>query len=239
MPDSIRAANLPPGYPAYLAYVDGNWVTAAAVAARFPGAHILTMTVTGAAGADGCDCENGDLTAARAVAWARQRLEAGAWRPVIYANASTMFAVMNYLKASGIARGRVRLLSAHYGVGAHICGPATCKYEQAPGQVIPAMDGTQWTDTYTGAGGTQIDMSWVAAGFFTPPPPPAPEEDTDMLVILRASIGGATLTFTYNGAVCRHITSDANQAAFAAQLKVIDVDEGQVIACNGGTLPAI
>ena len=38
MPDSIYPQNLPPGYPAYLGYVDGRWPTAPVLHSKFPDA---------------------------------------------------------------------------------------------------------------------------------------------------------------------------------------------------------
>jgi len=165
MPDSVIPGDLLPGYPAYLGYTDGFWPTAPQVAERFPGARLVTLTVRGG-DAVGCDAEAGDLTAAQACSWAKEKLQAGQYRPVIYASAATMVSgVLPGLASEGIARASVRLLSAHYGQGEHICGPGSCKYE-LDGQPIPDMDGTQWTDTFPGAGGAQIDMSALLGDFF-------------------------------------------------------------------------
>ena len=160
MADSITPGNLPP-YPDYLVYVDGLWKTAGPVHAEYPSARLLTMTVLGGqAVADGCDCEPGDLDAASAAAWVRQRLAAGAWRPVVYASASRMADVIAELAKLGISRARVRLMSAHYGIGEHICGP------DVPGCGFPAADGTQWTSTFAGLHGSKIDMSILLDDFF-------------------------------------------------------------------------
>lgn len=171
MADSITPENLPGVYAAFLAYVDGHWPTAAKVRAMFPEADLLTLTVTGGiSAADGCDCESGDLTVPQAVAWASARLNGGAWRPVIYANASTMVDVLAYLPTAKVGRSRVRLLSAHYGEGIHVCGPATCKATPVD------MDGTQWTDSAAGVGGTLIDLSSLNDDFFGAPAPVTPVE---------------------------------------------------------------
>lgn len=162
MPDSIYPENLPGGYSAYLGYTDGRWPTARALRSKFPRAHILTLTVTGGSAADGCDCETGDLTPAQAAGYAKQRLDAGDWRPVVYASISKMPQVLDELGQLGIPRARVRLLSAHYGAGQHICAPATCKYPD----ITTPMDGTQWTDVFTGVGANAIDMSVLGDGFF-------------------------------------------------------------------------
>lgn len=161
MPDSIRPGDMPPGYPAYLAYVDGaRSMDAAAVRARFPSAHILTLTVLGgSAVADGCDREPGDLSPAGAAAWLHWRISSGAWRPVLYDSRDDVPATLGQLAAAGVQRAQIRILSAHYGAGEHICGPGTCRASfQA--------DGTQWTDTFPGAGGALIDMSVLSDDFF-------------------------------------------------------------------------
>jgi peptidoglycan hydrolase-like protein with peptidoglycan-binding domain len=166
MADSIVPENLPPATGAYLVYVDGHWVTEGPVRAMFPTARLLTMTVLGGhAVADGCDCEPGDMTPDVAAEWVGWRLDSGAWRPVIYASASEMAAVLAQLAADDIKRQDVRLLSAHYGEGNHICGPGTCKATPID------MDGTQYTKTGAGVGGTLIDLSTLLDDFFGAPAP--------------------------------------------------------------------
>jgi hypothetical protein len=168
MPDSITPGNLPAGYPAYLSYVDGNWPTAAAVRAGHPSAQDVRLTVRGGTtAADGCDIENGDLTPQSGAAWAAWYI--ASWpsrRPVLYASRDTMPDVLAALPARKVTRAQVRILTAHYGAGEHICGPSTCKASfQA--------DGTQWTDEFDGVGGTKIDMSVLADDFFGTPAPPS------------------------------------------------------------------
>jgi len=134
------------------------------------------------------DVESGDLTPVSGAEWVARQLDAGRERPVIYADASTMRdAILPGLDAAGIARPRVRLLSAHYGspLGAHICAPETC------GLVLTAMDGTQWTDSARGLGGAPVDASLLAGDFFGAGPAPAPaspqwtEFDMAQLPVLR------------------------------------------------------
>lgn len=170
MYDSIYPDNLPPGADAYLAYVNGKWPTYAAVKARFPGKHVLGMTVFPGADAEGCDCETGDLTPAQVPAFVKAQMARGVYRPVVYASTSNVTGVLADLSATGIARASIRLLSAHYGDGQHICGPTTCKWSG-----VPACDGTQWTDAAPGTGGSKIDQSWLLPNFFDPAPkPPVP-----------------------------------------------------------------
>lgn len=166
MLDSIFVANLPDGADAYLGYVDGHWPTAAALKARFPQAHLLSMAVFASSDADGCDCEAGDLTPAQVPPWVLRQRRRGVTRPVVYASASAMSEVMRQLTMHAITRGEVRLLSAHYLTRSgrhwpHICGPATCAY---PG--VPACDGTQWTDRAAGTGASLVDESLLLPGFF-------------------------------------------------------------------------
>jgi hypothetical protein len=162
MPDSIIPPNMPPGYPAYLAYVDGDRSEdAGQVRAMFPGATILTLTVLGGdALADGCDREPGDLSPGSAAQWALRRIKAGQKRPVVYASVDNMGAELAALAALGVDRGAVRVLTAHYGQGEHICGPATCR------QLPAAADGTQWTDSFAGLNASKIDMSSLEDDFF-------------------------------------------------------------------------
>lgn len=199
MPDSINVDQLPPGYPAYLGYVDGNWPTAAALKAKFPGAHILTLTVLGGSEvADGCDCETGDLTPESSIEWAAWRLVVdSADHPVIYASASTMNgAILPGLTAEGIDRSRVRLLSAHYGQGAHICGPRTC------GLVTVDCDGTQWTDKF---GWPNIDMSVLRDDFFgTAPQPTWQEIMMQQLPTLQQGATGAAVRTVQGLCVARN-----------------------------------
>lgn len=167
MPDSTIVGNLPVGYPAYLGYADGEFATAAELAGRFPDALRVILTVTGRTiDCDGADSEREDLTAAGAAAWASRKLAADPGsRPVIYASVVGepgygMRSVLTELASRRIRRGEVRLLSAHYGAGEHICGPSTCEL------ISVAMDGTQWTDTFR-SGNDDIDMSALAPDFFS------------------------------------------------------------------------
>ena len=167
MPDSVTVADLPPGYDAYLGYADGKWPTATALRARFPKAHLVILTVkpgSPVTGADGCDIEPGDFDDGDALDWVLRKLAADpASRPVLYASVSEMPGVLSLLEAHGVDRDRVRVLTAHYGAGAHICGPATCK------QLGVAADGTQWTDAYHLPGGPSFDMSMLNGLFFGDP----------------------------------------------------------------------
>jgi hypothetical protein len=171
MADSITPENLSPVYAAYLAYVDGHWPTAARVRALFPGADLLTLTVIGGqAKADGCDRESGDLDPAKAARWLQWRAsQTPGFRPVLYASRDSVSDVLAPMGVLGMTRAQIRILSAHYGMGVHICSPAAC------GATFTA-DGTQWTDSAAGVGGTLIDLSSLNDDFFGAPAPVTPVE---------------------------------------------------------------
>lgn len=164
MYDSIQVSQIPPDATAAAGYVNGNWPTYEALKAKFPHAHLLSIAVNASADADVLDVEQGDATPPQAPGWIKRQFARQACRPVIYANASTMPAVVQALTAAGIVRSSVRLWSAHY-TEAHICGPASCHF---PG--VPACDGTQWTPH---ALGRDLDQSLLLDDFFaTAPEPP-------------------------------------------------------------------
>lgn len=159
MADSITPGNLPP-CPAYLGYADGEWPTAARLRELFPHAQLVTLTVLGGtAVADGCDREPGDLSPATASAWLHGRIQAGQQRPILYASRDAVPDVLSECALLGVSRDKIRILSAHYGQGPHICSPAAC------GATFSA-DGTQWTSTFTGLNNSKIDMSALNDDFF-------------------------------------------------------------------------
>lgn len=168
MRDSVNPGDLTPGADAYLGYVDGAFANFSQVKAKFPHALILSLAVFAQHDADGCDCEAGDLMPWQVGPWVKRQLARGAWRPVVYCSASVVPTVLADILVAGLHRGQIRLWSAHYGAGKHICGPKTCAF---PG--VPDCDGTQWTDKAPGTGPRPIDESILLPGFFTPPHPPS------------------------------------------------------------------
>ncbi len=161
MADAITAGNLPAGFDAYAGYVNGNWPDYNAIVQRFPNAKHLSISVFLANTADCMDIEAGDASPNQAATFVRERKTAGVSRPCLYASISVMPQVVANL--GGIQRSGYRLWSAHYGVGAHICGPNTCAYQ---GSATPACDGTQWASLNT------YDESLLANDFFSLPQPP-------------------------------------------------------------------
>jgi hypothetical protein len=166
MYDSIVISQIPGGASYAAGYLDGRWPTWGALKQAFPHAHLLSIAVGAAVDADCLDVETGDATVSQAPNWVKRQIARGMYRPVVYAQASTMPVLLAALKAAGIKRQAVRLWSAHYGAGQHICGPATCDY---PG--IPACDGTQWTPN---ALGLDLDESLLLGDFFAPRPKSTP-----------------------------------------------------------------
>lgn len=180
--DTAYNDQFPPGGQAYAAYVDGgigDQPNYGYIVRTFPGAYHLSISVTGA-DADCLDIEARAASPQEAADWYRRQKARGIARPCLYANASTMQAnVIPVILAAQIPRTEVRLWSAHYGAGEHICAPSTC------GLVSMPMDGTQWTST---ALGRTLDQSDLEADFFGTPAPGSPqwtEFDMSKLRVLK------------------------------------------------------
>jgi hypothetical protein len=153
--DSVTPGNLPPGADAYAGYADGRFANLTALRARFPGKRILEIAVFASTDAEAADCETGDMTPFQVPGWVKRQQARGVHRPVVYASISVMPSVLAALGGAGIARSEVRLWSAHYGAGKHIC---------------TGMDGTQWTDTAAGTGSSLVDESLLLPDFFQEAP---------------------------------------------------------------------
>jgi Putative peptidoglycan binding domain len=185
--DAIDVSQIPSGATAVAGYVNGNWKTYPQLVSRFPHASVLSIAVSASADADCLDIETGDATPADAAAWYGRQKARGAARPCLYASASVMQAdVVPVIQAAGIARGSVRLWSAHYTGSAHICGPSSCRLTSI------SMDACQWTDR---ALGRTLDESLLLADFFGPapvsPPSPAPGWETAMIAALPTLAQGS------------------------------------------------
>lgn len=167
--DSAFNDQLPEGAAAYAAYVDGSLGSQpnyAYILSAFPDAEHLPIALFAADDAECLDVENLAASPADIPAWFARQVARGVARPVIYANVSTMeAAVVPVVQALPGARAAVRLWTAHYGAGEHICGPGTC------GLLSLDADGTQWTSS---AMGLVLDQSLLAADFFGTPPAPVP-----------------------------------------------------------------
>jgi peptidoglycan hydrolase-like protein with peptidoglycan-binding domain len=197
MPDSIYPDDLPPGYGQYLGYADGQWVTAPVLRKKFPAARIVALTVNGSTlDADGCDREPWDLTPEQAADWTARKRARDGGRPVVYVSAANVTGALDALAARSVTRDQVRLLSAHYGIGEHICAP------DVPGCGYPAADGTQWSDAFPGVNGLSVDMSVLNDGFFGPAPvPPWQEAMMQALPTIREGSAGGIVR-TIQGLCC-------------------------------------
>ena len=187
--DSIDVSQLPSGAGyAYAGYVGGHWPNYAEIKAKFPTSNVLSIAISASEVAECLDVENGDATISQVPTWLYGMLSAGAVRPCLYASVSQMDALIKQVQTVINVSG-VRLWSAHYGQGEHICGPSTCK------QMSITADGTQWTDK---AMGRDLDQSVLFSNFFsaTPPPPPpsstVPTWQVDMMNSLPTIQQGAT-----------------------------------------------
>jgi hypothetical protein len=100
--DDIYAGNVPAGGDLYAGYGDGRYQDAAALAARFPRARVLRITVFASDNqGDVLDVETGDATPAQAPGWVVKRRAAGV-EPWVYMNFSTWGAVRDAFKAAGV-----------------------------------------------------------------------------------------------------------------------------------------
>jgi hypothetical protein len=169
--DAIDDSQFPLGLQAAAAYADGslgNQPNYNFIVQAFPKAHHLAITLSSslviAVPDVALDIENGAASPQSAADWYAREKARGVERPVLYASAYTMeTGVLPVIKEAGIPRAGVRLWSAHYGDGLHICGPASC------GLMSEDADGTQWTSN---AMGRPLDQSVLKDDFFGIPPLP-------------------------------------------------------------------
>lgn len=209
MYDSTSVEDLPAGAVAYAGYVDGSWPTFGPLRARFPGAELLSITALGGTTTADCvDSEPGDVPAPHVPGWVHSRLAAGEIRPVVYCSQAALPAVLAALGAAGITRGQVRLWTAHYGHGQHLCSPASCG---APA----TADGTQWTDH--GPNGEHYDISTLVDDFFAQPAPlPTPEVDDMPAILMRANGDGRWYQVSTNDGTKEYVPTaqNASERAF-------------------------
>lgn len=189
--DSITPANLPAGGDAYLGYPDGRWPDYLAIAAAHGNVPVFALSVFGTVGVGGgVDYEPGDATLLKAAEYISAE-RAYVSRPLGYCSWADAPGLVAAVTEQGVPRNQWRLLVAHWGAGAHICGPTTCK-------LAVQADGTQWLNT------PSYDQSEVSADFLhanphpgpTAPPKPVvvPEEDEKMVVLASVTAGSALLS---------------------------------------------
>lgn len=171
--DDVDPNLLPGGYDCYAGYLNGRFDNLDAIRKKFPRAFVLSIDVNGSNTAANClDIEPGDAGNGTAQGWVKAKIVAKHKLIVCYTSASNVDALVASLSAVGIGRSEYKIWSAHYGAGAHICGPTTCKLTQW------ACDGTQFTSTAFGA---SLDESILLEGFFGGPLPLAAQEPTLVL----------------------------------------------------------
>jgi hypothetical protein len=244
MYDTIYNDQFPAGPQAVAGYVDGaladqpnyNYVVSA-----FPRARHLSIALSAGHDADALDVEPGAASPVDFPQWyARQKVH-GAARPCVYASVSAMReGILPMLAVRGIPRAMVRLWTAHYGTGEHICGPGTCR------ELSIGADGTQWRDN---ALGRILDQSLLRDGFFgAPVPSPAPVWQEAAVQALPVVTQGSTDTQavrTLQGLLCARghpvtVDGDAGPATVTA-LKDFQVVHGLVPdgAAGAATWPAL
>jgi hypothetical protein len=183
MYDTVSNDQFPSGGQAYAAYVDGSigdQPNYAYIVNTFPKAHHLSIALFASNNADTLDVEAGAAAPGDVPGWYTRQKQRGIQRPCVYASASTMTdSILPVLNQAKIGRSQVRLWSAHYGVGEHICGPSSC------GLMPIEADGTQWTSN---ALGRDLDQSLLLENFFT----------TDSTVITEAELQSGQLNLGYH-----------------------------------------
>src|SRR5512146_328473 len=101
-------------------YTSGNWPTYNGLVAKYPHAKHLSIAVNARHDAQCLDVETGDATPADAPGWVRRQHARGIKRPILYANTSTMPAVLDALNNDFIKRGEYLVWTAHYTGTPHI-----------------------------------------------------------------------------------------------------------------------
>lgn len=147
-------ANLPAGYDAYGCYLSdgGDGVTCPACVLAFPLSYILTFSTAVGVAAMCADVEKGALSS---------------WAGYDYGYCSIANLLAN-LRQGGQPK---KILTAHYGIGAHICSPSNPVCLAEAGGPFPAVDGTQWTDNAQ-LGDGAYDESLLLSNFFDLTPAP-------------------------------------------------------------------
>jgi hypothetical protein len=156
--DAVDVDQIPADAKAVGCYVGPSTVTCPEVSRKFPNARKVRITQAGITStpADCVDVEPGDATNETGTTWVKGQLSAGVKRPIVYTSASNVNALLHTLQAAGVSRSQVRVWSAHYDQGEHICSPSVCRF--------PESDATQWTNH---ALGRDLDQSLCFGRFFS------------------------------------------------------------------------
>jgi hypothetical protein len=161
-------------FDAIAAYANGTYANYDAARRQFPRLRVLQIDVTGAGIGNAGDFEPGDMSYPHAGSWAKGRIAAGVWRPVIYFSASHWTDVMASLAAAGISRSDVRIWTAHYTGTPHCCS-AACEFG-----IDGTADATQWGSSDSPQtlpsiyAHRVVDVSETVDDFWGAPPVPPP-----------------------------------------------------------------
>jgi peptidoglycan hydrolase-like protein with peptidoglycan-binding domain len=120
--DSVSPSGMNRGLSVYGAYGRGTYTNLNAVEARFPGAKYVSVSPYVTTGVDCLDVEPGDSVPADCPAFVRGWTPVNTNKPVIYANAGTMGAVISSLSSAGIARSQYYLWVAEWDGSSSIPG---------------------------------------------------------------------------------------------------------------------
>lgn len=217
--DSITPSNLPGGGDAYLGYPDGRWPDYLAIAAAHGNVPVFALSVFGTVGVGGgVDYEPGDASLLQAAEYISAE-RAYVSRPLGYCDWEHAPGLVAAVTEQGVPRNQWRLLVAHWGAGAHICGPTTCK-------LAVQADGTQWLNA------PGYDQSEVSADFLHanphpgPTAPPAPivvvPKEIEMVVLQSHSLGSAVFDGTHKVALVSVADAEAFLAAGLPNVQVSD-----------------
>lgn len=146
--DSVDVTTVPADVQFLMGYNSGAWPTYEPLKQRFPKARVLSIAVQADIDGDILDAEPGDATPDQVAGWVERQLARGARRPVVYTSVSQVQEVVDLLGNAGIARSEVRLWTAHYSEGNHLCGPQCNALTRFGFKDI--ADATQWTDAALG-----------------------------------------------------------------------------------------
>lgn len=169
MYDDVNLELIPLNAKCVAAYASGNFKNLGQARTRFPHAIIVSIATNAGVMAEALDVEASDATIAQAPAWVTWQISRGVYLPVVYCSASKVDALVAEMTSKGISRRTYRIWSAHYNpsLGAHLCGPATCKLCKT------AVDWTQYTDR---ADNSSLDESILSdEPVFTKPVPGTPK----------------------------------------------------------------
>jgi hypothetical protein len=161
-------------FDAIAAYENGHYANYDRARQQFPRLRLLKIDVSGAGSGNAGDFEPGDMSYDHAGRWAKGRIGAGVWRPVLYFSVSHWKQIMSSLEEAGIARSDVRIWTAHYNGKEHLCS-SRCGFG-----VTGRADATQWGSSDAAKtlpsiyDGRDIDVSKTADDFWGAAPVPPP-----------------------------------------------------------------